>query len=87
MLASLKTWTTASRLLAVFGLIAVNVSVPLTANADFTGDCESCFICGGPIEYYECCGPTLPTIWGVDDCHDDDNECHLHGNPCPPGGK
>jgi hypothetical protein len=62
------------------GVFAANVATP----GEALGPCESCYIGfkGNPPVQYTYCDKNSPFLEATDDCHDDDDECHQHGQPC-----
>lgn len=75
-----RTWSWVLRVAVVLALFLVNAAMPIAADR---GSCERCALCpAGELDLVPCCAPPIPGLPASDDCHDDDNECHLHGNPC-----
>jgi hypothetical protein len=69
------------------GVVAVLVLLNLTVGtAARSADCERCAYCFQGMELVVCCVPAgAGGLCGNTDCHDDDNECHYHGDTCCPG--
>lgn len=69
------------RLAVIVALLVVNLAVPGRASEDA---CEACALCLKDMQWVPCCGTPIPGTSGVNDCHDDDDECHPHGELCLP---
>lgn len=71
-------WSVRAVVLAL--ILLLNFGAQTSARS---ADCELCAYCPtGGMEFVPCCAPVFFGLCGTDDCHDDDNECHLHGNTC-----
>ncbi len=70
------------RVAILSAILFLNLTVSTSAGS---GPCEMCGSCLTETGTYPCCSPVAGTgLCGNDDCHDDNNQCHYHGNTCCP---